>query len=183
MHVGYAPLFQNPGKALSDAEVYREELRPADRAEPSGFESLWSVEHHFTDYTMCPDALQFLTYMADDPIRVAEPISLLDHQSGGRRILGLGRGLARGGFFFVDESADRAEEMAMRYIGGYYHSVMAHDEMRGEHFGAARGYEFYRSVNKHIRKGVPYDAAEGNMRLFASQVLPELRSWARGAEP
>ena len=33
-------------------------------AEPLGFDSIWSVEHHFTDYTMCPDVLQFLTYMA-----------------------------------------------------------------------------------------------------------------------
>jgi hypothetical protein len=73
---------------------------------------VWSVEHHFTDYTMCPDVLQFLSYMAGktshvklgsmvvvlpwhDPIRVAEQISLLDHLSNGRFILGLGRGLAR----------------------------------------------------------------------------------------
>jgi alkanesulfonate monooxygenase SsuD/methylene tetrahydromethanopterin reductase-like flavin-dependent oxidoreductase (luciferase family) len=51
MHVGYAPLFQNPGNALPDAEVYRQELRLAEMAEPLGFDSIWSVEHHFTDYT------------------------------------------------------------------------------------------------------------------------------------
>jgi hypothetical protein len=34
MHVGYAPLFQNPGNALPDAEVYRQELRLAEMAEP-----------------------------------------------------------------------------------------------------------------------------------------------------
>ena len=48
----------------TDHEVYRDELRLADLAEPLGFESIWGVEHHFTDYTMCPDVLQFLTYMA-----------------------------------------------------------------------------------------------------------------------
>jgi alkanesulfonate monooxygenase SsuD/methylene tetrahydromethanopterin reductase-like flavin-dependent oxidoreductase (luciferase family) len=81
-------------------------------AEPLGFDSIWSVEHHFTDYTMCPDVIQFLTYMAGktqrvklgsmvvvlpwhDPVRIAEQIVLLDHLSGGRMILGLGRGLAR----------------------------------------------------------------------------------------
>src|ERR687885_1295546 len=112
MHVGFAPLFQTPGNVRSDAEVYRQELRLAEMAEPLGFDSVWGVEHHFTDYTMCPDVLQFLTYVAGrtqraqlgsmvvvlpwhDPMRVAEQVSMLDHLSGGRLILGLGRGLAR----------------------------------------------------------------------------------------
>ena len=64
MHVGMAAVFQNPGKGATDREVYRNELRLADLAEPLGFQSIWGVEHHFTDYTMCPDVLQFLTYMA-----------------------------------------------------------------------------------------------------------------------
>ena len=55
MHVGYGVVFQNPGNALSDAEVYRNEIRLCEMAEPLGFDSIWSVEHHFDDYTMCPD--------------------------------------------------------------------------------------------------------------------------------
>jgi hypothetical protein len=31
----------------------------SDLAEPLGFEPLWGIEHHFTDYTMCPDVLQY----------------------------------------------------------------------------------------------------------------------------
>ena len=112
MHVGYASIFQNPHNALSDQEVWREEVRMACLAEPLGFDSVWSIEHHFTDYTMCPDPVQFLTYMAaktervqlgtmvivlpwHDPVRVAEQVSLLDTLSDGRMILGLGRGLGR----------------------------------------------------------------------------------------
>ena len=104
-----ATVFQNPGQARPDLQVYRDELRLADLAEPLGFQSIWGVEHHFTDYTMCPDVLQFLTYMAGrtesarlgsmvvvlpwhDPLRVAEQVSMLDNLSGGRLILGLGRG-------------------------------------------------------------------------------------------
>ena len=100
MHVGFTPIFQNPGNRLSDAEVWREECRLADLAEPLGFDSIWGIEHHFTDYTMCPDVVQFLTYMAGrtsrvklgssvivlpwhDPMRVAEQIAMLDHVSGG----------------------------------------------------------------------------------------------------
>ena len=111
MHVGYAPLFQNPENALPDIEVYRNELRLAEMAESLGFDSVWSVEHHFTDYTMCPDVVQFLSYMAGkteriglgsmvvvlpwhDPVRVAEQIAMLDNMSNGRMILGIGRGLS-----------------------------------------------------------------------------------------
>jgi len=112
MHVGMAVIFQNPGRAIADQEVYRADVALAERAEPLGFESVWTVEHHFTDYTMCPDPLQFLTYMAGrtqraklgsmvvvlpwhDPLRVAEQVSMLDNLSGGRLILGLGRGAGR----------------------------------------------------------------------------------------
>lgn len=111
MECGIQMLFQNPGN-LSDEEVYTAELKLAKLAEPFGFDSIWCVEHHFTDYTMCPDVTQFLSYMAGctsriklgtgavilpwhDPLRVAEEIALLDYYSNGRTILGMGRGLAR----------------------------------------------------------------------------------------
>ena len=310
MHVGYGPLFQNPGNALSDAEVYSHELRMAEMAEPLGFDSIWSVEHHFTDYTMCPDVLQFLSYIAGktrrarlgsmvvvlpwhDPVRVAEQVVLLDHLSNGRLILGIGRGLARveyeglrvdqnqgrrrfleyaelvlkgleqgyieggetlrqprrdirpyplksfrgrtyaaavspesmpimarlgvglliipqkpwdvvqqdfatyhqvyrevngtqappplcAGFCFVDESADRAEEMAYKYIGGYYQTAMQHYEMAAAHFGTQQGYEFYRKVNRYIGRHGQDNAARDFARLMPwgtpEQVLEKLAS-------
>ena len=64
MHVGMCSIFQNPGNAISDQLVYSNEVKLAEFAEPLGFESIWTVEHHFTNYTMCPDPMQFLTYMA-----------------------------------------------------------------------------------------------------------------------
>ncbi len=126
MHVGMAAIFQNPEGRWSDAEVYRNDLRLVELAEPLGFQSIWGVEHHFTDYTMCPDVLQFLSYAAGrtreiqlgpmvvvlpwhDPVRVAEQVSMLDNMSGGRLILGLGRGLGRVEFdgFRVDMADSR----------------------------------------------------------------------------
>src|SRR5689334_22275549 len=112
MHVGMALIFQGRHDGLTDREVYARELAMGDLAEPLGFESIWGVEHHFTDYTMCPDVLQYLTYFAGrtksiqlgsmvvvlpwhDPMRVAEQVAVLDHLSDGRLILGLGRGLGR----------------------------------------------------------------------------------------
>lgn len=112
MQVGAAVIFQNPDNKILDHRVYELDLRLALQAEPLGFDSIWGVEHHFTDYTMCPDVLQFLTYMAGatstiqlgsmvcvlpwhDPLRVAEQVSMLDCLSGGRVIFGMGRGTGR----------------------------------------------------------------------------------------
>lgn len=281
MHVGMAVVFQNTNKHLTDRQVYLNELALAEMAEPMGFDSVWSVEHHFTDYTMCPDVVQFLSYMAGkskhlrlgsmvvvlpwhDPMRVAEEVSMLDNLSGGRMILGLGRGagkvefdgfrvdmgesrdrfveygeallsgLERGymeydgkyykqpragirpspfksfrgrtyaaavspesarimaklgvglliipqkpwrevekelreyntlfqeingvpapkpvsaGWMFVDASADRAREMALKYIGGYYRTVLDHYQFAGEHMKNTKGYEYYAKMNDKL---------------------------------
>jgi alkanesulfonate monooxygenase SsuD/methylene tetrahydromethanopterin reductase-like flavin-dependent oxidoreductase (luciferase family) len=133
MEVGMGLIFQNPKGTRTDAELYADELTLADQAEGLGFESLWTIEHHFTDYSLSPDPIQFLTYMAGrtervklgtmvvvlpwhDPVRVAESVSVLDIVSGGRAILGIGRGLGRIEFegFRVpmEESRDRFLESA-----------------------------------------------------------------------
>ena len=362
MHVGMAAVFQNPDRRRRDLEVYQGELRLADLAEPLGFQSIWGVEHHFTDYTMCPDVLQFLSYMAGrteraqlgsmvvvlpwhDPMRVAEEVSMLDTISNGRLILGLGRGagkvefdgfrlpmdesrqrfiesaemlltgLERGwceyagtyvkqpradirpapfksfrgrtyaaavspesapimaklgvgmliipqkpwkevateldayrttyrevngteapppiaaGWTFCDDNAERAREMAHRYIGGYFESVLAHYNFASDHLARTKGYEYYgkmadkiqtygtatvteyfvdlqvwgtpeqcyakiadihrRVGNSHFvgvfsYAGMPWEEAERNMRLFAREVMPEVKKidvTARAAAP
>ena len=284
MHVGMTVIFQNPEDARPDHEVYADDLRLADLAEPLGFDSVWGVEHHFTDYTMCPDVLQFLTWVAartkrvqvgsmvvvlpwHDPLRVAEQVAVLDVMSGGRVILGIGRGLGRvefdgfrvpmdesrarfvesaelllrgledgfaahdgayvkqprvairpkpprsfrgrtyaaavspessrimaelgigiliipqkpweqvvaeladyrriyrdvngadapppivAGWTFCDPSAERAREMAVRYIGGYWRTVLKHYELRGEHLAHVKGYESYARLQDMVRGG------------------------------
>lgn len=66
-----------------------------------------------------------------------------------------------GGFCFVDESADRAEEMAFRYIGGYYGTVLKHYELAEAPHAGVKGYEFYTNIAKYIerhgRSGAPED--------------------------
>lgn len=139
MRVGVATIFQNPEFLESDRDVYNQELRLADLIEPLGFDSAWAIEHHFTDYTMCPDPLQFLTWMAGrttriqlgsavvvlpwhDPLRVAEQVAVLDHYSDGRVILGIGRGLGRVEFAGLrvpmDESRARFVESAQALLQG-----------------------------------------------------------------
>jgi alkanesulfonate monooxygenase SsuD/methylene tetrahydromethanopterin reductase-like flavin-dependent oxidoreductase (luciferase family) len=297
VHVGCSVAFQNPFDARPDLEVYDHELRLALLAEELGFESLWTVEHHFSDYTMCPDPLQLLTWLAartervllgtgvvvlpwHDPVRVAEQIALLDNLSGGRVVLGIGRGIARieydgfrvdmdssrerfveyagvvlsalergwieadgtfakiprrelrprpqhsfrgrtyaaavspesmpimarmgvgiliipqkpwpiveedfrvydsvyreangvaapaplsGAFCFVDESADRAEELARRYIGGYYHSVLRHYEFDQAPHEGVKGYEFYTHITRYLDKHGTDQAVEDFVALM-----------------
>ena len=127
MDVGLAIIFQGTDTRRSDLEVYQQELRLGCMAESLGFQSIWGVEHHFTDYTMCPDVLQMLTYFAAQErhaacsarwssccpgtTRCASPkrSAMLDNLSNGRVILGLGRGLGRVEFegFGVDMNASR----------------------------------------------------------------------------
>lgn len=112
MKVGVNLLLSNPNDTQSDYELWREHMRLADMVEPLGFDSLWGVEHHFTDYIISPDILQMLSWAAGrteqielgtqvvvmpwhDPLRVAEQIALLDNLSDGRYIFGFGRGAAR----------------------------------------------------------------------------------------
>ena len=71
-----------------------------------------------------------------------------------------------GGFFFVDESADRAEEMAYKYIGRYYHSVIDHYELREGHLEGKKGYEFYENIHKHIESRSEDGAASDFVRLM-----------------
>ncbi len=179
MHVGMSVVFQNPGRARPDHEVWRDELALADLAEPLGYDSVWTVEHHFTDYMLAPNPMQFLTWMAartervglgsmvavlpwQDPLRLAEQISLLDIVSDGRLILGIGRGAALVEFdgFRVpmDESRPRFTESAELLLEGLERGWVEYD---GEHVKQPR-----RDIRPH-----PFKSFKG--RTYAATVSPE----------
>ncbi len=115
--------------AKSDREIFAEEVELARLADTSGFDSVWTIEHHFTPYTMVTNPLQYLTYIAGvtsnvdlgtmvvvlpwhNPVRVAEDTNMLDAFLGGDRrvILGVGRGLGRREFggLGIDQGESRA---------------------------------------------------------------------------
>jgi alkanesulfonate monooxygenase SsuD/methylene tetrahydromethanopterin reductase-like flavin-dependent oxidoreductase (luciferase family) len=179
MHVGIGVIFQGIGAGRTDRAVYQSELRLADLAEPLGFESIWGVEHHFTDYTMCPDVLQFLTYCAGrtrrvqlgsmvvvlpwhDPLRVAEQVAVLDHVSDGRFVLGIGRGLGRVEFegFGVDQNESRARfvECAQMLLEGLETGVVEFDG------------KYVKQARREIRPR-PWKTFRG--RTYAAAVSPE----------
>jgi alkanesulfonate monooxygenase SsuD/methylene tetrahydromethanopterin reductase-like flavin-dependent oxidoreductase (luciferase family) len=103
--------FHNCADSRSDADVYSGTLEFCDLVGPAGFDFLMAAEHHFHPYSMCPDNIDFLSYMAartttlklgtaavivpwNNPYRVAAKMSMLDHFSNKRAMLGLGRGLS-----------------------------------------------------------------------------------------
>ncbi|GAA5170631.1 LLM class flavin-dependent oxidoreductase [Pseudonocardia eucalypti] len=147
MHVGLGLFFQGLDEGEDDHAVVRAQLALAERAEADGFGSLWTAEHHFTRYHMMPNPLQLLTYLAGrtrsvrlgtmvmvlpwhDPVRVAEEVAWLDSVSGGRVLLGLGRGLGRVEFdgFRLDmaESRQRFVEYATTISAGLETGVLEH---------------------------------------------------------
>ena len=118
---------------LTDAEFLKKELAINKLMEPLGFDIIFSVEHHFSNYSMGPDNFQFLGYMAaitnriklgtlgvilpwNDPLRVAERVILLDHLSDGRAVFGMARGLAKREYVGfrqdMEESRGRFDEAA-----------------------------------------------------------------------
>jgi len=162
-----------------DHQIYSEDLRLADLAEPLGFDSIWSVEHHFTGYAMVPNVVQLLSYLAGrtervqlgtavivlpwhDPVRVAEEIAMLDVLSGGRTIFGFGRGAATveyDGFRIpMAESRPRFVEAAKVVVEALTHERFSYDG------------EFFKIPEMSIR---PRPISHPERRLFASSVSPE----------
>lgn len=297
MHVGYGTGFQHLND-YSDTQFLREEIGNCEMAESLGMDSVWVTEHHFDRYSVSPDPLQFLSYLAGrtkriklgsmaiivpwhDPMRLAEQIVLLDHYSNGRYILGVGRGLARrefeglridqnqararfdeytelvlraletgfmeggaitqqprrelrprpfksfqgrsfaaaasadsvpvvarlglgllvilqkpwdqvradfelyhkcwreshgpnvqppkpfcSGFCFVDESADRAEELARKYLAAGYREALAHYDMFGKHFAATKAYDRYANLSNYLNQIGEDKAVEDYVQLM-----------------
>ena len=138
MDVGMMMVFASYGwENCPDSRVWDEEIRLARIAADSGFDCLWSAEHHFNDYSFVPDNLALMMHLTalcpnidvgtaaviipwHDPLRVAENAAVLDMLSKGRLRLGMGRGLARREFhafrLSMDESRGRFDEAAPMII-------------------------------------------------------------------
>ena len=94
---------------LALRDYYEERLKVIEALERGGFYGYHVAEHHFTPLGMAPSPSVFLSAVAQrttrlrfgtfvyalpvhHPLRVLEEICMLDHMSGGRVEIGLGRG-------------------------------------------------------------------------------------------
>jgi alkanesulfonate monooxygenase SsuD/methylene tetrahydromethanopterin reductase-like flavin-dependent oxidoreductase (luciferase family) len=103
----YFFLQASPGRA--PAEVIRDEMDQMILSESLGFDSVWLTEHHFSDYGLSSAPSVLAATLAartstikigtavyvipfHHPIRLAEETATLDILSGGRIVVGIGRG-------------------------------------------------------------------------------------------
>ena len=179
MHIGLGLQFANLDGKESDAEAYRRELNLAVKAERAGFDSVFVSEHHFSDYQLTSEQMMVLSWIAGqttrvrlgtfvtvlpwhDPVRVAESFTVLDHLSGGRAVLGLGRGLGRVEFdgfrLNMGESRRRFSEYTEAILEALETGYIEYDG------------ELYQQPRVPIRPR-PLGTFKG--RTFASAVSPE----------
>lgn len=136
-----ALLFTSRFGPMTDTDVFAQTLSVADAAAAAGFDALWTNEHHFIRYGLCPNALTLAGYLAGrtglpvgtavtllpqhNPVRVAEEAAMLDHLTGGDFTLGLGRGgpvvdyeVFAGGLANYERGIDEAIDIVQRCWAG-----------------------------------------------------------------
>src|SRR5215467_14077427 len=94
---------------MDPARVVAEEIERAELSETLGYDDVWVPEQHFSPYCVAGDALLLAGMLATrtrrvrigtavvnltftHPLRLAERVALLDHVTGGRVDVGVGRG-------------------------------------------------------------------------------------------
>lgn len=125
MKFGLINFLENPA-GKSERQIVAEQKYLCAAAEEYGFDSVWPVEHHFSDYGHCVSASVMLGTLASatrlvrlgsgvialplrNPIRVAEEFALIDLLSDGRLDFGVGRGFQPSEFdgYGVDQGKSR----------------------------------------------------------------------------
>jgi alkanesulfonate monooxygenase SsuD/methylene tetrahydromethanopterin reductase-like flavin-dependent oxidoreductase (luciferase family) len=122
-------LFPECRDPAHDGAVIGETLREAVLSDALGFDAIWLAEHHFDGICAYVDPIAFAAALATatrraklgfaviqtslhHPIRLAEQLALIDHLSGGRLIVGLGRGTAYNIYDYQGYGIDHTEAQA-----------------------------------------------------------------------
>jgi alkanesulfonate monooxygenase SsuD/methylene tetrahydromethanopterin reductase-like flavin-dependent oxidoreductase (luciferase family) len=133
-------------------QLYAERLQLLEVADAAGFFCYHLAEHHATPLGMAPSPALFLAAAAQhtqhihlgplvyllplyNPLRLIEEVCMLDHLSGGRLELGVGRGasLYELGYFGVDAAGSRAifNEALAVLVAGLTHERLT---FAGQHY-------------------------------------------------
>jgi alkanesulfonate monooxygenase SsuD/methylene tetrahydromethanopterin reductase-like flavin-dependent oxidoreductase (luciferase family) len=133
-------------------EQYQERIQYVQAAEKAGFYCFHVAEHHATPLNMVPVPGVYLGAVAQatstiklgplvyllplySPLRLIEEIAILDHLSGGRMQIGVGRGVSPFELNFHNVDPETSKEVFLdaleAVVYGLTHDVLDHD---GKHF-------------------------------------------------
>ena len=149
-------VFSISGDRTADGQVIRQTLREIEWAEAAGMDVVWLTEHHFDGAVAYADPVVFGAAVAmrthrakigfavvelalHHPVRLAVQTALLDQLSGGRLIVGTGRGSTYNEYEYLGfgstleqgfDMIDEAEELLVRawteddvvHHGKYWHA-------------------------------------------------------------
>ena len=122
-------LFPESRSPDDDGRIIRETLAEAHLTDRLGYDVIWLAEHHFDGICAYADPVSFAAALATStthatigfavaqtalhhPIRFAEQMAVIDHLSGGRLIVGLGRGTAYNIYDYQGFGIDHTEAQA-----------------------------------------------------------------------
>lgn len=152
MKLGLFNLMTQRDASVEPRAIIADTVSMVELADEIGFDIAWFAEHHFSNYSICPSPLMMASYCAGrtrhirlgaavlvlplyNPLRMVQEIGLLDVQSGGRAVIGIGSGYQKYEFDrFGQKLAEKGQvsmeawdiiEMAMRdgavaYDGKFY---------------------------------------------------------------
>ena len=109
MKLGLFNLMMQRDASTTPRQIIEDTTAMVKLADDIGFDVAWFAEHHFSNYSICPSPLMMASYAAGmtrkirvgaavlvlplyDPVRLVQEIGLLDLQSGGRAVIGIGSG-------------------------------------------------------------------------------------------
>ena len=132
MKFGLFYLFSEFGD-IPQERIFSEVLEEIDYGEELGFDSVWLPEHHFSVYGTLGNPMTFASAIAQrtkkmligtavmvlpfqHPLRLAEDAALVDALSGGRLLLGLGRGYQVPEFDVLDIDQNVSREMFLESL-------------------------------------------------------------------
>ncbi len=143
-------LFPQAELPEDDGRVIDETLHEAKLSDELGVDTIWLAEHHFDGICAYVDPVSFAAALSTvttrakigfavaqmslhHPVRMAEQMSLIDHLSKGRLIVGLGRGTAYNIYDYLgygidpDEAQERLLEAEEIMIGAWLNDDYEHE--------------------------------------------------------
>ncbi|HEY7764144.1 MAG TPA: LLM class flavin-dependent oxidoreductase [Aestuariivirgaceae bacterium] len=109
MKLGLFNLMTQRDASASPRQIVEDTTSMVRLADEAGFDVAWFAEHHFSNYSICPSPAMMASYCAGlthqirlgaavhvlplyNPMRLVQELALLDVQSGGRAVVGIGAG-------------------------------------------------------------------------------------------